>query len=570
MSTYSRRNSALRVTSEPVFFLCLLGFLICASWGISSQENADCSCASQASSTCRAAWTQMLTPPGTNSFYSVGAIATNAIWAVGSRYDGTDDRPMAQHYDGRKWLLISVPSPGNGAAYLRTVATLSANDVWAGGYQTTRSGAQTTLIEHYDGTAWTIVPSANPNSFAAYVSALGAVAPNDIWAAGHYLSNSGVYRTLLEHWDGALWTVVSSPNAGAGDNALNGIATTDGNELWAVGYAAPSVGTPVATLVLHYDGTSWSIVPSPNPGGVTSSLSSVVAMADGTIWAAGFYYDGTRGRTLLLHGDATGFSVVPGEDFPNDGNVLNGIAASASGDLWAVGYHYPSGTSDYQGLVEHFDGEQWRVVSSPQGGTYTYLAGSTALPGGFACAVGNTLTSTFAESICEIQVGDTGFVPNTAPANIGDTVGWTFIGDGSHQLVDASGMNLFDSGMRADGSSFQYTFNSTGSYPVSDSLTNKEGMVAVSLVLPSKAGTGSSFSVTWSAAPPVNDFVFDAQIRTPTDTTFHDWLIGETNTSASYVPAMAGTYAFRARLRNAGTGASSNWSPVGQVLVQDR
>lgn len=562
-----RHNGLLKDRLDVALFLCLPGFIMSGTSG--STQSAACPCTTEARSSCRPAWTEMATPSGTNSFYAVASIASDDIWAIGSRYDGMDDRPMAQHFDGRKWILVSVPSPGQGAAYLRAVAGLSGNDIWAGGYQTTQSGTQITLFEHYDGTSWTIVPSPNPRSLAAYVSALAAMAPDDVWAAGYYLSNTGVYRTLLEHWDGSAWSVVTSPNTGAGDNALNGIATSGGNNVWAVGYAAPSVGASVATLVLHYDGANWSIIPSPNPGGLTSSLSSDVAMADGTIWAGGFYFDGTRGRTLLLHGDVSGFSVFPGEDFANEGNVLNGIAASASGDIWAVGYHYPSGTTDYQGLVEHFDGQQWQVVSTPQGGSYTYLAGIAALPGGFGCAVGNTLTSTFAQSICEIQVGDTGFVPNSAPAAQGDTVGWTFTGNNFHQLTDSTGMGLFDSDARPPGASFQFNFSAAGTYSVSDGLTNKRGSIAVSIILPAKARTAVAFRVTWSAAPPLSGFVFDTQIRNPSDSSFHDWLVGQTNTSANYVAAVAGTYAFRSRLRNTTTDASSNWSPAGQILVQD-
>src|SRR5205085_6716456 len=117
--------------------------------------------------------------------------------------------------------------------------------------------------------------------------------------------------------------IVSSSNAGNGDNALNGIAAASSNDIWAVGYQSSAPGAASSTLVLHYDGTSWTIVPSPNPGGLTSSLARVVAITDGRIWAAGFYYDGTQGRTLLLHGDTSGFETVPGEDFPGEGNVLN-------------------------------------------------------------------------------------------------------------------------------------------------------------------------------------------------------------------------------------------------------
>ena len=64
--------------------------------------------------------------------------------------------------------------------------------------------------------------------------------------------------------------------------------------------------------------------------------------------------------------------------------------AAGPGDVWAAGYHYPIGTSDYQGLIEHYDGKQWRRVSSVQGGSYTYLSGITAWTLGAGWAVGNT------------------------------------------------------------------------------------------------------------------------------------------------------------------------------------
>ena len=255
---------------------------------------------------CRPAWSEMPTPPGANSFYGVAAITQSDVWAVGSHYDGVDDRPTAEHFDGIQWVIVNVPTPGPSGAYLRGVAGVSGTDVWAAGYWITTSGLSNTLIEHYDGISWTIVPSPNPPSSASYLGTVAAVATNDVWVAGHYLDNSGVYRTLVEHWDGTSWMIASSPNAGNGDNALNGIAAASSNDIWAVGYQSSAPGAASSTLVLHFDGTIWTIVPSPNPGGLTSSLAGVVAMADGRIWAAGFYYDGTQGRTLLVHGDSSG------------------------------------------------------------------------------------------------------------------------------------------------------------------------------------------------------------------------------------------------------------------------
>jgi len=340
---------------------------------------------------------------------------------------------------------------------------------------------------------------------------------------------------LWWNWDGNSWSIVPTPNVGDGPNALNGVAAAGSGDIWAAGYQSIASGSPSSTLILHFDGTTWTVVPSPNPG-QPSSLAAVVATSDGLIWAAGFYYDGTQGKTLLLRGDESGFTALPGEDYSGEGNVLLGIAAAGPGDIWAAGYHYPSGTSDYQGLIEHYDGKQWRRVSSAQGESYTYLSGITAWTPGAGWAVGNTLTATIAESICEIQVSETGFDPTTAPAIQGDTIGWTIVSGDSHRLKDRSGMALFDSGTLAAGSSFQYTFNSAGTYSVTDRATHATSSVAVPVTVPSTGKAGKPLLVTWSAAAPAIGFVFDVQIRVSPDRSFHDWLVGQTATAAIYVP----------------------------------
>ena len=181
--------------------------------------------------------------------------------------------------------------------------------------------------------------------------------------------------------------------------------------------------------------------------------------------------------------------------------------------------------------------------------------------------MGNTLTATIAESVCEIQVSETGFDPATAPAVQGDTIGWTIVSGDSHRLKDRSGMGLFDSGTLAAGSSFQYTFDSAGTYPVTDRTTRATSSVAVPVAVPSTGKAGNPLLVTWSAAAAATGFLFDVQIRVPADQSFRDWLVGQTATAATYVPATAGTYAFRARLRASVTGAASKWSPPGVVIV---
>ena len=46
---------------------------------------------------------------------------------------------------------------------------------------------------------------------------------------------------------------------------------------------------------------------------------------------------------------------------------------------------------------------------------------------------------------------------------VGDTVEWTWVGGGNHNLVSTSGTESFDSGYGSAGKKFSYTFNNTGS-----------------------------------------------------------------------------------------------------------
>src|ERR1043166_4326896 len=60
------------------------------------------------------------------------------------------------------------------------------------------------------------------------------------------------------------WSLVDSPNAEATQtpNSLNGTTCVSASDCWAVGYYV--VGTTQQTLIEHWDGTEWTIVTSPN------------------------------------------------------------------------------------------------------------------------------------------------------------------------------------------------------------------------------------------------------------------------------------------------------------------
>ncbi|PZS05328.1 MAG: hypothetical protein DLM69_01040, partial [Candidatus Chloroheliales bacterium] len=209
------------------------------------------------------------------------------------------------------------------------------NDVWAVGYYLNGSADQT-LVEHWDGAVWSVVTSPNLGSSGNYLYGVSALASNDVWAVGHYL-NGSANQTLVEHWNGAVWSVVTSPNPGSSGNYLYGVSALASNDVWAVGDYLN--GTALHTLVEHWDGAAWSVVTSPNLGSSNNFLSGVSALASNDVWAVGYYLNGSAYQALVEHWNGAAWSVVTTPYPGSGGNKLFGVSALPGGDVWAVGYY---------------------------------------------------------------------------------------------------------------------------------------------------------------------------------------------------------------------------------------
>src|SRR5207248_3047287 len=98
-----------------------------------------------------------------------------------------------------------------------------------------------------------------------------------------YTNNASVGQTLVEHWNGSSWSVISSPDVGTSSNSLNDVAVASGNDVWAVGYYADN--SVHKTLIEHWDGNAWSVIPSPNMGTSNNYLHGVQAAASNDVWA---------------------------------------------------------------------------------------------------------------------------------------------------------------------------------------------------------------------------------------------------------------------------------------------
>jgi hypothetical protein len=265
----------------------------------------------------------------------VAVIASNNVWAVGQAANGSTYSTLIEHWNGSAWSIVPSPNTPGLSNVLTAITVVSANDIWAVGYSTDNSTFNNfTLTLHWNGTTWSIVPS--PILDHDILFAVDAIASNDVWAVGR--SRPGGYddKTLTMHWDGSNWNIFPSPN-GIGDNVFFGVAGISSNDVWAVGQAGS-----LSTLAQHWDGSAWNIVDTPvfNSNATNLALVGIVALSSDNIWTAGQYIvplQGSAQFTLTENFDGSNWNFVPSPNKKNSNNRLHGITVTPNGTLWAVG-----------------------------------------------------------------------------------------------------------------------------------------------------------------------------------------------------------------------------------------
>jgi hypothetical protein len=159
------------------------------------------------------------------------------------------------------------------------------------------------------------------------------------------------------------WVRVPSPNTSTNDNDLWSISGRSPSDIWSVGSLLPNANaTIVQTLALHYNGTTWSRVPTPDFGTEANSLYGVAALPDGTAWATGIYTQasGHTGRALTMHWNGKQWTIVPAANPGPAEDMLYSVTAVNDSDVWAVGT-YDDASGFFHPLIEHWNGQAWRA-----------------------------------------------------------------------------------------------------------------------------------------------------------------------------------------------------------------
>jgi hypothetical protein len=299
-------------------------------------------------------WTIRPPPSPPEASYSVlsyvQCASTEECMAVGSYYSTTTSQtvPLAELWDGSAWTIQSVPLPSGAESGALTGVSCPAEATCSsvGAYSTPGTG-QTPLAEAWDGTNWTIQSTAIPaGSSSSALHAVWCESAKSCSAVGINASSSGGSLTLAESWDGTSWTIEPTPNPNA--SSYNGFTNLscapEGKPCTAVGFSGNT------TLTESWDGMTWGELPiTPEPAGSTqSSFSDVSCAAPNVCTAVGQYLDSTEGPTgayltLAERWNGTSWTIQPTANPALAGTDTATNITSSTADLH--GTVYPGGAA---------------------------------------------------------------------------------------------------------------------------------------------------------------------------------------------------------------------------------
>jgi hypothetical protein len=174
-----------------------------------------------------------------------------------------------------------------------------------------------TLVEHWDGRSWSIVPSPNLND-GSILRSVSAVSPTDVWAVGAAYIGFGEIsssRALIEHWDGVAWAIVPGPKTPGGQTVPGVVETV-------AAIAPDAVWVGWGQEVFEWDGNKWLARTA------VGRILALAAQKPTEVWAAG---------DKLARWSGGKWTAVPIEPKLPKGSTFNGMAVTRSGNVWTVG-----------------------------------------------------------------------------------------------------------------------------------------------------------------------------------------------------------------------------------------
>jgi hypothetical protein len=301
------------------------------------------------------AWAKVkLTNADSGFLRSISGDSPTDAWAVGSYDSGPNAvSPLIMHWNGTSWTKAATPDISVGAN-LTSVSADSPTDAWATGTAANSKGVNSPVFMHWNGSTWSQVTGPHPGTNQS-LGGVTSINPTDAWTNEIYQSSGGFGFENLQ-WNGSEWAKVHVP-----DHCTGMGTTADPSDIWS--FDGDNHG-----IACHWNGTKWATVPVPDPYGTLQSVGGADVISPSLAFAAGFYTkkEGSHTTyTMLIQWNGTKWSIVP---TPNpgvaggDGSTIGAVDASSATNAWAVGtYMLGSKTTGevFKTLMLHWNGKTW-------------------------------------------------------------------------------------------------------------------------------------------------------------------------------------------------------------------
>jgi hypothetical protein len=331
-----------------------------------------------------------------NSFLNgVSCLPTAACTADG----GSDGSTLAEQWNGHSWSIKASPTPtGNGGAQFNGISCSTATTCVGVGNGSDASGALITFGEGWDGSHWELQATVNPpGDGGAKLQGVSCKSPSACIAVGGTVSSSNnSVGTFAEQWNGTAWSIQPTPNppAAAGSD-LNAVSCTSTSACIAVGATVDNSNNSVGTLAEQWNGTTWTIQPTPAAAGLGSALNAISCSSPNSCTAVG----NTATSPLAEHWDGASWTIQP---TPAPANVQNsgfgGVSCTSASSCIAVGGTFDSSGNLAGTFAEQWNGTAWSMLPTPTASTPGYNMQAISCTSSSNCTgVGQTDTGLLAE-----------------------------------------------------------------------------------------------------------------------------------------------------------------------------
>ena len=313
----------------------------------------------------------------------LGVSCTVASACTAAGYDGA---ALAEAWNGTSWSTQRITTPpGAATSELDGVSCPAIGAcVAVGEYRGNGNGFMVPFAERWNGTSWSLLripanPGASPFDNGSFLTGVSCISLSACTAVGYFYDTVGGLSTLAEVWNGTSWSIQPTPDApGASESVLSRVSCTSATACTAVGYShATGDFAPRTTLAEAWNGTTWSIQQTPLRHTAADHTLDGVSCTSATACTAVGH---VGGETLAERWNGTRWSLQRTPHADRGHEALFGVSCTSASACTAVG-------AAYDGVVaETWNGTSWSIQQAPGPPGFVWgRAGSLSCTSASAC-----------------------------------------------------------------------------------------------------------------------------------------------------------------------------------------